>query len=270
MFSFKALIEKKNGPLIMGILNITPDSFSDGGEFNGLSSALERLNNLYEEGADIIDIGACSTAPNNTIVTAEEELKRLEILPRLVENAKVPLSIDTFRPEVAGFALETGVNIINDESGAFNPDMAEVVKEYNAGWIFMHTGGKSSKEAIEYENGVVEDVVKFFNLVKNQAIKLGISKECLCYDCGIGFGKSRNDDIELLKNCKTLSQYSPLLIGVSRKRVIGELTGEKNPKNRVAGSVAAAVCCALNGADVLRVHDVKETVAALKVTDILL
>lgn len=269
MFSFKALIEKKNGPLIMGILNITPDSFSDGGEFNGLSSALGRLNKLYEEGADIIDIGACSTAPNNTIISSEEELKRLEILPELVKNAKVPLSIDTFRPEVARFALENGVRIINDESGAFNPAMAEVVKEYNAGWIFMHTGGKSSKEISEYENGVVEAVASFFNDMKNRASDFGINEDALCYDCGIGFGKTRDDDIALLKNCKVLSQYSPLLIGVSRKRVIGELTGAKNPKERVAGSVAAAVCCAKNGAGVLRVHDVKETADALKVSYIL-
>lgn len=269
MFSFKALIEKKKSPLVMGILNITPDSFSDGGEFNGLSSALERLNKLYEEGADIIDIGACSTAPNNTIISVDEELKRLEILHQLVEKAKVPLSIDTFRPEVAKFALENGVSIINDESGTFNPAMAEIVKEHNAGWIFMHTGGKSSKETSVYGNGVVEAVVSFFDDMKNKASDFGINEACLCYDCGIGFGKTRNDDIELLRNCKILSQYSPLLIGVSRKRVIGELTGEKNPKDRVAGSVAAAVCCAMNGAGVLRVHDVKETVDAMKVSSIL-
>ncbi len=269
MFSFKALVEKQNGPLIMGILNITPDSFSDGGEFNGLSSALERLNKLYEEGADIIDIGACSTAPDNTIVSVEEELKRLEILPELVKSAKVPLSIDTFRPEVAKFALEKGVSIINDESGEFNPAMAEVVKEYNAGWIFMHTGGNSSKEATVYKNGVVEAVVDFFNDVKSQAVTFGVNEDSLCFDCGIGFGKTRNDDIELLKNCKTLSECSPLLIGVSRKRVIGELTGEKNPKERVAGSVAAAISCFKNGAGVLRVHDVKETVDAIKVASIL-
>ena len=270
MFSFKDLIEKKNGPLIMGILNITPDSFSDGGEFNGLSSALERLEKLYEEGADIIDIGACSTAPNNTVISLEEELKRLEILPELVRCAKVPLSIDTFRPEVAGFALENGVSIINDESGKFNPDMAQVVKEYNAGWIFMHTGGKSSKETAVYENGVTKAVVDFFGDMKSQAVDFGINEDSLCYDCGIGFGKTRDDDIELLQNCKALSEYAPLLIGVSRKRVIGELTGEKNPKERVAGSVAAAMCCARNSAGILRVHDVKPTVDAIKVAYILL
>lgn len=269
MFSFKELIQKKNAPLVMGILNITPDSFSDGGECNGLSSALERLNKLYECGADIIDIGACSTAPNNTLVSVEEELKRLQILPELVKNAGVPLSIDTFRPEVAKYALDNGVVIINDESGKFNPNMAEIVKSHNAGWIFMHTGGKSSKEIAEYENGVVEDVLSFFEDMKNKAVDFGINEDNLCFDCGIGFGKNRNDDIELLRNCRKLSEYSPLLMGVSRKRVIGELTGEKNPKDRVAGSVAAAVICAINGAGVLRVHDVKETVDALKVASIL-
>ncbi len=265
MFSFKAFTEKKNGPLVMGILNITPDSFSDGGEFNGLSSALERLNKLCEEGADIIDIGACSTAPNNTIISVEEELERLKILPQLVECAKVPLSIDTFRPEVASFALKNGVSIINDESGLFNCDMAEIVKQYNAGWIFMHTGGKSSKESKEYDNGVIEDVLSFFDDMKTKALSFGINEDRLCFDCGIGFGKTRDDDIVLLKSCKTLSEYSPLLIGVSKKRLIGEITGNANPKDRVAGSVAAAVCCAVNGASLLRVHDVKETVDALKV-----
>ena len=269
MFSFETLKKNKNGPLIMGILNITPDSFSDGGEFNSLSSALERLNKLYEDGADIIDIGACSTAPDNTIISVEEELKRLEFLPELVKKSKVPLSVDTFRPEVARFAVENGISVINDESGSFNPVMAHIVKEYSAGWIFMHTGGKSSKEITEYKNGVIEDVLSFFGQMKTQAIACGINEDSLCYDCGIGFGKKRDDDIELLKNCKILSLYSPLLIGVSRKRVIGELTGEKNPKDRVAGSVSAAVCCAMNGAGVLRVHDVKETVDALRVSSIL-
>ncbi len=270
MFSFNDLIRKKKGPLVMGIINITPDSFSDGGEFNSLSSALGRLTKIYEDGADIIDIGACSTAPHNKIISVEEELKRLEILPELVKAAKVPLSVDTFRPEVAEFALENGVSVINDESGRFNPKMAAIIKKYNAGWIVMHTGGKSSKEAADYPGGVTEAVLSFFDDIKKQAIALGVNEDCLCFDCGIGFGKSRDDDIELLKNCNILSKYSPLLIGASRKRVVAELTGRENPKDRVAGSVATAVSCAYKGAGVLRVHDVKETVDALKVSYILL
>ncbi len=267
MFSFKYLTDKKKGPLVMGILNITPDSFSDGGKFYSLSGALERLEKLYRDGADIIDIGACSTAPKNTVVSEAEELDRLGILPELVKNAKVPLSIDTFRPAVAKFALENGVSIINDESGIFDNEMAAAVKEYNAGWIFMHTGGKSSKDEVQYTNGVVEDVLSFFCGMKDRAVSFGINEDCLCYDCGIGFGKSRKDDISLLKECETLSRYSPLLIGVSRKRVIGEITGKENPQDRVAGSVAAALNCAIKGARILRVHDVDETVDALKIFD---
>ena len=121
-----------------------------------------------------------------------------------------------------------------------------------------------------YENGVTDAVVEFFEEMKGKALAFGINESSLCYDCGIGFGKTREDDIELLKNCRSLSEYSPLLIGVSRKRVIGELTGALNPKDRVAGSVSAAVCCAKSGAGVLRVHDVKETADALIVADILL
>ncbi|MGN0526131.1 MAG: dihydropteroate synthase [Acutalibacteraceae bacterium] len=264
MFSFKNLY--KDRPLVMGILNITPDSFSDGGEAYNLSSALERLRALHEEGADIIDIGACSTAPFNNIVDADTELERLSFLPELVKNASVPLSIDTLRPKVADYALSVGVSIVNDETGAFTTEMAEVVKRYKAGWVFMHTGGVSSKEVKVYPNGVTEDVLDFFKSMKEQAVAFGINEDALCYDCGIGFGKSRNDDVKLLSDCKVLSRYSPLLIGASRKRVIGEITGEKNAKDRVAGSVAAACICGYNGAGILRVHDVKETVDAIKVS----
>lgn len=265
MFSFKGLINKKNRPLVMGILNITPDSFSDGGEANSLSSALERLNKLSEQGADIIDIGACSTAPKNEPVSLEEELKRLEILPELVKSSKVPLSIDTFRPEIAHYALENGVCIVNDESGKFSEGMANEVKIHSAGWIFMHTGGKTSNETAEYKNGAVNDVLKFFESMKKQAIAYGISEDSLCYDCGIGFGKTRDEDLQLLSECKKLSRYSPLLVGVSRKRVIGEILNKENPKERIIGSVAAATVCTYNGAQILRVHDVTETLDAIKV-----
>ncbi|MBS7359958.1 MAG: dihydropteroate synthase [Oscillospiraceae bacterium] len=263
MFSFKDLY--KNKPLVMGILNITPDSFSDGGEADNFSGALEKLHALEEEGADIIDIGACSTAPFNTVIDVNTELERLSFLPELVKNASVPLSIDTLRPEVADYALSVGVSIVNDETGAFTDEMAEVVKKYNAGWVFMHTGGVSSKEVKVYPNGVTEEVLDFFKSMKEQAVAVGINEDALCYDCGIGFGKSRNDDVRLLTDCKKLSEYSPLLIGVSRKRVIGEITGAKNPKDRAIGSSAAACICAYNGAGILRVHDVKETVEAIKV-----
>ena len=250
----------------MGILNVTPDSFSDGGKAFEIQSVREKTKYLCDSGADIIDIGACSTAPDNTIVSEEEEIRRLELfLPVVMENSSVPVSVDTFRPEVARYALSQGVSLVNDESGIFKDDMARVVSKYKCGWIFMHTGNSSSKDELVYENGVVNDVLSFFSQMKENAIIYSIGEEQLCYDCGIGFGKSRNDDITLLSCCDVLSQFSPLLIGASRKRVIGEMTGEKNPGDRVQGSVAVATIVCDEGASIVRVHDVKETVDALKV-----
>ncbi len=268
MFSFNELLKTKNRTLVMGILNITPDSFSDGAEAFTVEDAVEKLKRLCDEGADIIDVGACSTAPQNETASEKEELKRLRMfLPEIIKHSTVPVSLDTFRPTAAKYALSQGVSIINDESGIFNIYMAELVSEYRAGWIFMHTGGADSSEVAEYSNGVLNNVSAFFESMKNQAIQFGIEEEQLCYDFGIGFGKTRQNDLELLSSCHKLSSFSPLLVGVSRKRIIGEITGTENPKDRLAGSVAAAVLCAYNGTGVLRVHDVKETVEALKVTD---
>lgn len=269
MFSFKELLYAKNGnPLIMGILNITPDSFSDGGCNFSQESVLLKVKELCDAGADIIDVGACSTAPGNPLVSEAEEIRRLkEFLPIVLKRSDVPVSVDTLRPGVARFCLEQGVRIVNDESGAFNIDMAQCVRDYGCGWIFMHTGGKTSEESNSYPNGVVADVLDFFADMRKAALDFSISEEQLCYDCGIGFGKSRQDDLSLLAESALLSNDYRLLVGTSRKRVIGMLTGEKNPADRVAGSVAAAVVLAQNGASVLRVHDVKETADAIKVTE---
>ena len=268
MFSFNELIKIKNSPLVMGILNITPDSFSDGAEAFSVEDALKKLKKLCDEGADIIDVGACSTAPQNETVSEEEELNRLKkFLPSIIECSAIPVSVDTFRPTVARYALSQGASIINDESGMFNICMAECISQYGAGWIFMHTGGKRSSCVAEYPDGVLCDVTAFFESMKNQATDFGIKEEQLCFDFGIGFGKTRQNDLELLSSCSKLSDFSPLLVGVSRKRIIGEITGTDIPKNRVSGSVAAAVLCAYNGAGILRVHDVKETVEAIKVTN---
>lgn len=266
MFSFKNMLNGKNRPLVMGILNVTPDSFSDGGEAFTVEKVVEKVNSLCEQGADIIDVGACSTAPMNAIVSEEEEIKRLEaFLPEIIKISAVPVSVDTFRPAVARFALENGASIVNDESGIYNIGIAEAVRDHGAGWIFMHTGGGGSSEEMNYPEGVTSHVLSFFEDMKNKAVADGINEEQLCYDCGIGFGKTRQNDLELLSECGKLSRYSPLLVGVSRKRVIGEIVGAENPKDRVWGSVAAAVVVAERGANILRVHDVKETLDALKV-----
>ncbi len=265
LFSFESLVKEKGMPLVMGILNVTPDSFSDGGQAFSSEAVVSKVNKLCNEGADIIDVGACSTAPCNRIVSVEEELKRLKsFLPLVIENSTVPVSVDTFRPEVAKYAISQGVSIINDESGCFSEGMAELAKTSGCGWIFMHTGNKSSSETAVYENGITNAVLNFFANMKKQAMDYGINLAQLSYDCGIGFGKSRDDDLELLANCDVLSKYSPLLVGVSRKRIIGELTGESDTQNRVQGSVAVARLLSQDGAGILRVHDVKETVEAVK------
>lgn len=265
MFSFADLREGK-GALIMGILNVTPDSFSDGGEAFSLGSVIEKVNELIKDGADIIDVGACSTAPDNTIVSEEEEIRRLEwFLPAVIEHSSVPVSIDTFRSGVARFALEKGASIINDESGAFSEDMAEAVKEYGAGWIFMHTGGVDSKSHVDYKGDVTRAVMNFFSDMKRRALDFGISESQLCYDCGIGFGKTRDDDMSLLADCSRLSEYSPLLIGISRKRIIGHITGIENPKDRDFASAVAAAITVSDGAGIVRVHNVAVTKQALSI-----
>ena len=265
MFSFKKLLEEKNRPLVMGILNITPDSFSDGGKYFSFESIIEGFNMFQEQGADIIDIGACSTAPCNELASEADELQRLAVLPELMKYARVPVSIDTFRPAVAKYALECGVSIVNDESGEFSREMAELVKSYSAGWIVMHTGGGSSSEALKYADGVTADVLTFFGEMREKVVSFGIDEECLCYDFGIGFGKSRDADRELLKNCARISSEFRLLAGASRKRIIGEITGEEKPENRIAGSVTAAGIMAFQGVSIIRAHDVSETVDAVKI-----
>ncbi|MBR4287408.1 MAG: dihydropteroate synthase [Clostridia bacterium] len=268
MFSFKRLIDEAKRPLVMGILNVTPDSFSDGGEAFNIDDVIEKVNTMCYEGADIIDVGACSTAPQNKIIGEAEELERLKkFLPSIIKASRVPVSLDTLRPAVAEYGLSVGVSVINDESGSFEPAMAELVKKYSCGWIFMHTGGLSSGEVGQYHSGVVKDVTDFFENMKRSAVSYGLNAEQLAFDCGIGFGKARQDDLTLLNSCEELSQYSPLLVGVSRKRIIGEITGAENPKERLWGSVGAALVVASKGAKILRVHDVKATVDALKVSE---
>lgn len=268
MFSFKNLIDAKGKAVVMGILNITPDSFSDGGEFFDKDSVIKKVNTLCNQGADIIDVGACSTAPGNSVVTLQEELQRVEsFLPVVIANATVPVSIDTFRAEVAEYALSQGVRIVNDESGKFNPQMATVVKKYGAGWIFMHTGGGDSKTEVVYGNGVVNDVLAFFEDMRQKALEFGLSEEQLCYDCGIGFGKTRQDDVAVLKNCRKLSRYSPLLVGVSRKRVIGELCGIEDKVERDTASAVVGALAVQKGASVIRAHNVPYTVQAIEIYD---
>lgn len=263
MFSIYNSITEKQRPLVMGILNVTPDSFFEAGKSFFAESAFNCALQIESDGADIIDIGGCSTSPGKTFASYEEELSRLKtVLPLIPNTVKIPVSIDTFRPRIAKFALENGVAIVNDESGVFSEEMASLVKEYNANWIFMHTGNKTSSEVAVYENGVVENVLGFFKSMKEQALNFGIDENKLCFDYGIGFGKTREDDLTLLKNTDVFSEFKPLLVGVSNKRVVGQATG-REVDERVFGTISAESVSVFLGADVIRTHNVKACVDSI-------
>lgn len=263
MFSIYNSIKER--PLVMGILNVTPDSFFETGKSYFAEAAFNRALEIESEGADILDIGGCSTSPGKTFASQEEELSRLKtVLPLIPDTIKIPVSVDTFRVDVAKFALENGVQIVNDESGCFREEMAAVVKEFDAGWIFMHTGNKTSSEVGEYKNGVVSEVLDFFKSMKEQALSFGIKEEKLCFDYGLGFGKSREDDLTLLKNTNQFKDFKPLLVGVSNKRVIGQATG-REVHERLFGTLSAESISAFLGADVIRTHNVKACLDAVSV-----
>jgi len=256
---------------IIGILNVTPDSFSDGGLWNDAKKAVAHAIEMQNEGADIIDIGAQSTRPGSKELSAKEEIARLApIWDELVKNVTVPISVDTYYPQVAEFALKNGAAIINDVSGKFNADMANVIKQHNAGWIVMHTGGGTPLEPATYSNGVISDVKDFFEVMKQRASAFGIDVQQLCFDMGIGFGKSDEDNLNLIRDiAKLKSDDVALLTALSRKRVIGNATGEQQAQNRLFGTIAANTAAIAGKTDFIRVHDVAQCVQAAKMSDVI-
>lgn len=253
-------IEYGKKTLIMGIVNITPDSFSDGGDNFSPERAVETALQMERDGANIIDLGAQSTRPGYTLISPEEEWKRMEpVLEGLKGKISVPLSADTFYPAVAEKAIKNGVSIVNDVSGIILPEMAETVKKTGAGWIIMHNGA-----------GDIEEVKNFFEKSAEQIEKIGINKNQICFDMGIGFGKTRPQDMSLIANAQKykLSGY-PLLLGTSRKRVIKEGSKQENPKERIYGNIAADTAAILGGADIIRLHDVKNEKQGVYMADAL-
>lgn len=253
---------------VMGILNYTPDSFSDGGLYFTPEKALEHAILMVEQGADIIDIGANSTRPDAVILTAEEEKERLvPVIEAICGKVKAAVSVDTFYPVCAEAALKAGADIINDVSGVFNPDMAKLAVKYGAGYIVMHNPCGSAKTT-DYENGVVAEVRKFFVDAITLAAQCGLSKNQLCLDMGFGFGKSYEDNLELIRNTQWLKfKGVALLAAGSRKRFIGTASGEENSALRDAGTVAAHTAAVAGGADIIRVHDVFSGVQGARVAD---
>lgn len=253
---------------IMGILNITADSFFDGGKWNTPQRALEHALKIEADGADILDIGAQSTRPGHVPMTDLEELTVLQAyLPQIAEAVHIPISVDTFFPRVAEYALAHGASIVNDVSGVFNADMAQIVKSNHAGWIIMHSGRSDSDNAVTYKNGVVEDVKLFFDEMHKQCRKAGVSGEQICYDIGIGFGKDRTDDMELIRHIAEIKQPQyALMTALSCKRIIAQHTGADG-NDRLFGTLAANTLAIAGGTDFIRVHHVYEHKLAAKMAD---
>ncbi len=253
---------------VMGILNYTPDSFSDGGLYFTPEKALAHAIEMQEQGADIIDIGANSTRPDAKILGAQEEKERIiPVLEAICGKVTAAGSVDTFYPACAEAALMAGADIINDVSGVFNHETARLAAKYGAGYVVMHNPCGSA-EVSEYPDGVVADLRKFFVDALELAAKFGLPREQLCLDPGFGFGKSYEDNLEIIRNLQWLKfKGVALLAAGSRKRFIGRASGEENPAMRDAGTVAVHTAAIAGGADIIRVHDVFSGVQAARVAD---
>ncbi|MDJ0508550.1 MAG: dihydropteroate synthase [Crocosphaera sp.] len=256
---------------LMGILNVTPDSFSDGGKFNNIETALEQAKNMIDGGADIIDIGGQSTRPGAEEVTLEEELNRIiPIIKKLRQNNSIPISIDTTRAEVAKAAIEAGADIVNDISGGtFDEKMFSTVAILDVPIIIMHIRGnpKTMQQKTDY-NDLITDIINWLSFQIEQAIKAGIEHQKIIIDPGIGFAKNYQQNIELLRHLSIFqSLQCPLLVGVSRKSFIGHILGENDPQKRVWGTAAACCSAIASKVDILRVHDVEEIKQVTQVAD---
>ncbi len=252
--------------IVMGIVNVTPDSFSDGGLFLDPENAVRQAKKLVFEGADIIDLGAMSTRPGSEPVSVSEEISRLAPVLEKLKNDDIVISVDTVNPETAEYCMLNGADIINDVSGVFNKDMAEVVKKYHAGWIMTHTGNIPSGSVVEYPEGVVFAVNEFFDDFLQKCDDYGISREYICIDPGFGFAKTTAHNIELLKNLeKTVRDDVSHMTALSRKRFIGDLTGTPDVADRLWGTLAADMIALMKHTDMLRVHDVAETVQTIAI-----
>jgi dihydropteroate synthase len=251
-------------PVIMGILNVTPDSFSDGGKFLAPAAAIKHAKELASGGADIIDVGAESTRPGHTPVAAEEELQRLEpLLGELTSSIAVPFSVDTSKAVVARRAAELGVSVVNDVWGLQkDPAMASTVAEIGAATVIMH-----NRDAIDPEIDIIADMRRFFDKSLSLAEGAGIPRGRIILDPGIGFGKSRAQNFTALKDLTALKDYGlPVLIGVSRKSLLTE-RGAAPDSLILIRTIAANLAAAINGASIFRVHDPAEHAAAFKVFD---
>ncbi len=251
---------------IMGILNVTPDSFSDGGHFSDARAAVARAFEMTAQGADIIDVGGQSTRPGHTPISPDEEWGRIEpVLRALCADRELVISVDTFYPDVARKAMECGANIINDVTGFREPLMRQYAAHYGVGCVIMHD------IQLDENADVCRELTEFFRKRTVECMADGIRQANLCLDPGVGFGKSYKQNLVIAKNFSSfcMEEY-PMLAAASRKRVIGMSCGNPPASERMPGAIAYHTACIMGGADIIRVHDVAEAVQAARVTDALL
>ncbi|MDQ3633453.1 MAG: dihydropteroate synthase [Acidobacteriota bacterium] len=259
--------------LVMAILNFTPDSFSDGGKYDNFENALKQAEKLISEGADILDIGGESTRPKSERVSVEEEIKRVcPIIEAIKKHCPIPISIDTSKSEVAEKAFEAGAEIINDISGLrFDENIAEISAKYKIGLVLMHLRGdyQTMHKQKPVEN-ILQEVTRGFNWSIGKARDFGVQDNQICLDIGIGFSKTFEQNLELIakldKLCGEFPEF-PMLVGTSRKSFIGKILEEDDVEKRLIGTLASNVISVWNGANIVRVHDVKAAVESLKVVD---
>jgi dihydropteroate synthase len=254
----------------MGILNVTPDSFSDGGRFLDSETAVQHGLDMARDGADILDVGGESTRPGSDEVPEREERERVvQVIERLAkELPDTPISVDTRKASVAAAALEAGATIVNDVTAGANPQMFAAVRDAGAGMVLMHMRGEPKTMQVEpHYDDVVAEVREFLRERVQAAASAGISAERVCADPGIGFGKTLRHNLLLLRNLDALHELDvPILVGPSRKSFIGTLL-DVGPEGRLEGTAAAVAYAAGNGADVIRVHDVREMVRVVRVVN---
>ena len=269
--TFRREINLGKKTLIMGILNITPDSFSDGGLYCSQQKAVERGLQMVDEGADIIDIGGESTRPGAESIEASVELKRvLPVIESLVKQVKIPISIDTTKAKVAKLALASGAEIVNDISALHgDKKMAKTISDEGAAVILMHMRGnpRNMQKGNLVYNNLMGEVTDYLEKSSEKALKAGIEKDCLVIDPGIGFGKTPEDNYKIIKNLSQLKELGmPVMIGTSRKSFIGKVTGGE-PEQRLEGTAATVAAAIMNGCHIVRVHDVAAMKKVAAVTD---
>ena len=257
---------------IMGVINLTPDSFSDGGEFNTPNKVLDQVKKYLSNGVDIIDLGAQSTRPGAEEIGSKKEIERL--VPNLIKiKSEYPgalISVDTFNYEVAQEALLNGANWINDVTGGRRDEkILDVVAKYNCPFVITHSRGNSKNmNNLTNYNDFLKDVIGSLEFLIDKALKKNISKENIILDPGIGFSKDLNQNLEILRNLDLFKKLNfPILIGASRKRFIGEILNELNPKERDIGTLAISCLCSQLNIHLVRVHNVKANFDILKVAD---